>query len=356
LKECQESLRGLPYDFRLEEALEEVRRLKAKRIVLQLPDGLKQYSHVLYDCITRALGGGAEVYIHADHVYGGCDLQYGQLLYSIKPDVILHVGHSPYPSYLSSKLVEPPGGLGVKVVYVPAVSRLEIPEIVLESLAEALRERGIRRVGMSTTSQHVEQAREVSRFLAERGFRVAPSRSMPPYFSDSQSLGCDYSMQRGLRVDGFVYVGGGVFHPLGLYLATLKPVVKVDPYESKVSDLTWEGEKLYRARLFRVSQAFEARTWAVIVGLKTGQYRPWLVSSLRRELERRRRRYYMVASENLDRDSLASIDSPSIDAFVVTSCPRLPTDDYWDYHKPVLTPGEAFMALRGVLEPYRFPW
>lgn len=356
MKTCSSILESLPYEFDLEKAIEEIKRLGARRVVAQLPDGLKQYSHYIYDCLVESLGNRVEVYIHGDHNYGGCDLQYGQLAFSIRPDIILHIGHTPYPASLSSELVEPSQGLGVKVIYVPARSRLEVPEGLLEDLAILLKERGISRVGISTTSQHIEQARRVSRFLSSKGFHVAPRKSSPPYLGDYQSLGCDYRLQRGLRVDGFVYVGGGVFHPLGLYLATLKPVVKVDPYESKIEDLSPEGEKLYRSRLFKVAQAFDAKTWAIIVGIKTGQYRPWLVAALKREIEAKGLKYYMVASENLDRDSLVSIDSPTIDAFVVTSCPRLPTDDYWNYHKPVLTPGEAFMALRKTLQPYRFPW
>ncbi|MCE4612744.1 MAG: diphthamide biosynthesis enzyme Dph2 [Desulfurococcales archaeon] len=352
---CSERLEGVPYEFGLERVIEEVRRLSAKRIVLQLPDGLKQYSHYIYDCLVESLGE-VEVYIHGDHNYGGCDLQYGQLVFSIRPDVILHIGHTPYPGSLSNELVEPPRVAGVRVIYVPAQSKLEITNELLEDLSTLLQEKGISRVGISTTSQHVGQASKVSNFLALRGFEVAPPKSAPPYLSDYQSLGCDYRLQRGLKVDAFVYVGGGVFHPLGLYLATLKPVIKIDPYESRVTDLSAEGEKLYKSRLFKVSQAFEAKTWAIVVGIKTGQYRPWLVASLKKEIEARGLKYYMIASENLDRDSLASIDSPQIDAFVVTSCPRLPTDDYWNYHKPVLTPGEAFMALRKTLQPYRFPW
>jgi Diphthamide synthase subunit DPH2 len=53
---------------------------------------------------------------------------------------------------------------------------------------------------------------------------------------------------------------------------------------------------------------------------------------------------------------MRDVDSEWFEAFVVTSCPRLPVDDLYEYEKPVLTPGEAFMALQGRLEPYMFPW
>ena len=349
--------RGIPYKIDVGLIVKAIKELGARRVVLQLPDGLKQYSTTLKDCIEGLLEAeDVDLYIHVDSVFGACDLQYGQLYATIRPDLIIHVGHTPYPSELSFPGVEPRGDLGVRVVYVPALSLNPLPTEALKESARILDSYKASRVGVVTTSQHVHLVDEAVVLLEEMGVEAAKPRGVKPYFLDAQVIGCDYRVARSLKADAYLYIGGGVFHPLGLYLATLKPVVQVDPYTGMARDLTGEGEKLYRARLYRVLEAFEARSWGIIVGLKTGQYRPWLVSRLVEEITSRGGRYYLLASEILTLQHLVSIDSRDIDAFIVTSCPRIPTDDFWDYEKPVLTPGEAIMALRRQLEPYRFPW
>ncbi len=146
-----------------------------------------------------------------------------------------------------------------------------------------------------------------------------------------------------------------MFHPLGLYLATRKPVIKLDPYTARIEDVTEYGERIYKKRLYKIIQAMDSKTWGIIVGLKTGQYRPWLIERLKKLLEEKDLKYYLLVYDRLEKDSLRALPQ-NIEAFIVTSCPRLPIDDLGDFEKPVLTPGEAIMALTGKLEPYRFPW
>jgi 2-(3-amino-3-carboxypropyl)histidine synthase len=346
----------IPYHVDLEHARKAIVESGASKVVVQLPDGLKQYSIDIVECLKSMVPEDVEVYVHADSVYGSCDIQYGQLWATLKPSLIVHIGHSPYPSELAGSFVEPWRGLGVRVVYVKALSKLAVSREVVREAAETLKGHGVRVVGLVTTAQHTHILGEVAGFLEGEGLKPVIPGGFKHYFEDGQVIGCDYRLARLLKVDGFAYVGGGVFHPLGLYLATFKPVVKVDPYEGRAVDMTPEGERVYKVRLYKVTEAFKADRWAVIVGLKTGQYRPWLVDRITREMEARGKRYVLVASENLTLQNLIAVDSGWVQAFSVTSCPRLPTDDYWDYHKPVLTPGETIMALRGELEPYRFPW
>lgn len=348
---------SIPYNIDLPRIIDAIDS-GARRVVLQMPDGLKQYSSQLVECLEELLarrGLEAELMIHMDHNYGACDLQYGQLWSTIRPDLIVHIGHSPYPSGLASPSVEP-REIGVRVIYVPAVSLHWPGDEVVGEAARLLEARGVRRVGVVTTSQHVHRVRHVAGLLRGQGLEAVVPRGLAPYFSDGQVLGCDYRLPRRIDVDGFLYVGGGVFHPLGLYLATLKPVVKLDPYEGKAEDLTGRGERLYKVRMYKVGEAMDARRWGIIVGVKTGQYRPWLVGRLKKLIREHGGKYRLLASENMSRETLVAVDSSWYEAFTVTSCPRLPTDDYWDYHKPVLTPGEAVMALTGRLEPYLFPW
>ena len=354
MQPCSE-LDGIPYHIDLELAVRAIRRRGAKRAVIQLPDGLKPYGWRIVKCLESALEGGVEVYLHLDSTFGACDLHYGQLEATLKPDVIVHVGHSPYPAELAHPALEPQGA---SVVYVPALSKAGVSSRAVAKAVDILRSYGVYRVGVVTTAQHVHVMKGVASALKSMGLEPVIPRGLTPYLSDSQVLGCDYRLPRSIssRVEGFLYLGGGVFHPLGLYLSTFKPVVRLDPYRDDSDDLTGEGERLYKVRLSKVAEAMGARRWGVIVGLKTGQYRPWLVERLVKAIREAGGEYMLLANEYTSLAAIISIDTGWFDAFVVTSCPRLPTDDLWEYEKPVLTPGEAFMALSGKLEPYRFPW
>ncbi len=265
------------------------------------------------------------------------------------------MGHSPYPAELAHPALEP---RAASIVYVPALSKAGVSRKAVAKAAGLLMGHGVSRVGIVTTAQHVHAVKSVASALRVLGLEPLVPRGLTPYLTDSQVLGCDYRLPRSIssRVEGFLYLGGGVFHPLGLYLSTFKPVVRLDPYKDDSDDLTGEGEKLYKVRLSKVAEAMDARRWGIIVGLKTGQYRPWLIERLVKAIKGAGREYMLLANEYTSLAAIISVDTGWFDAFVVTSCPRLPTDDLWEYEKPVLTPGEAFMALSGKLEPYRFPW
>lgn len=106
----------------------------------------------------------------------------------------------------------------------------------------------------------------------------------------------------------------------------------------------------------RVSEAMNAKRWGIIAGVEAGQYRPWIISRLKSLIFRKGGDYRLIVARYTGADLISNIDTDWYEAFVITSCPRIPIDDVGDYHKPVLTPGEAFMALEGDLSKYRFPW
>lgn len=336
------------YEVNIDRIAEEARRRGARRILLQVPDGLKPLSGKIAECIRRATG--AEVLIHSDSVFGACDLHLDKVSV-LKPDLVVHLGHTPYPPELADGRRVPD-----IVVFDPAFHACSVPKELAEEAVQALSRYGVRRVSVVGSIQHVRLLPEVASALRAAGLDAQVPRGSPPFFLDGQVIGCDYRVALRSGADGFVFVGGGLFHGLGLYLASLKPVVKVDPYTLKVEDLTPVGERFLRVRLFKVSQAMEARRWGILAGLKSGQYRPWLLRRLARLMDERGVEYRIHAAEVTGLDTLKSIDEPWYEAFVITSCPRVPIDDVYEYHKPVLTPGEAVMALEGRLEPYRFPW
>jgi len=347
MAECGE----IPYHIPLKEAAKNLPP-NPSLLVLQLPDGLKQYSRCLASELEHITG--AQVIIHVDSSYGACDLHYPNLKTFLSPDAIIHVGHTPYPPRLANPRLEPRSK--PRIIYVPAYSLHEPSPDTVRRAAEILRQYSPERVAIVGTSQHVHSLKKLAEALRGEGLDVVVPRGEPPYFMDGQVIGCEYKTARHASADAYLSVAGGTFHTLGLYLSTQRPTVQLDPYRDEARDFTPLGLRVYKTRLFKVSQAFDARNWGVLVGLRTGQYRPWLVDKLVAKIREAGGRHVLLAGMDHGEQALRTVDEPWYDAFVVTSCPRIPIDDLSGYEKPVLTPGEAFMALERRLEPYRFPW
>ncbi len=78
------------YDLEISRVIREIKKDKAKLVVIQLPDGLKQKTAYIASEIEK--NTNAICLIYADSCYGICDLPN---LERIKPDLLIHFGHSP---------------------------------------------------------------------------------------------------------------------------------------------------------------------------------------------------------------------------------------------------------------------
>jgi len=316
------------YELDLGYLLRELEERRARRVLVQLPEGLKRYYAELADALSGA--SGAEVVADASPTYGSCLVDPAEVS---GYDLVAHVGHDPYP--LSS--FRPSNVVYVDLEYVDAdVERLAM------AVEGGLRGLGATRVAVLTTNQHKRLSKELAARLSERGFGVV--------FGPALVLGC--YVPRGLRESGaevVLVVAGGRFHALGTSLVLPEArVLRVDPYACAVSDVSAEAAKLLSMRLMKMWEAASARSWGILVG-RAGQYRPHVVEALKRELSERGFRYYVLRAPVLDLDTLRNVDSPGVEAYVVTSCPRVAVDDLYLFEKPVLTPPEALQVIRGLL-------
>ena len=175
---------------------------------------------------------------------------------------------------------------------------------------------------------------------------LKPSHSHP-----GQILGCDF---RAALVDAenFIVVAGGKFHYLGLALFLFSrdkfpKIWHLDPYRDEVRDVTQEGIKFFKKRLWRAEEAREAKTFAIVNGIE-GQDRLYLGKFLERKLKEMGKKVRWYKSIILRRDDLITILEEN-DFAIVLSCPRL-IDDYEDLR--VLAPGE----VRALWDRYSFPW
>lgn len=335
------------YDFELDSLIEKLRG--AKRILVQIPDGLKMYFPVIEKQLSSSLG--SEVILSINSSFGGCDLDIHEALL-LKADALVHFGHSEYSlqevPYEAEKL---------KVLFVPVYYKGDIGDELILEAAEKLRAAGAQRPVIGASVQHVRLIPKVYERLSSLGF--SPRISSGKRMFSGQIVGCDYTaLISAVDSDSALIISGGLFHALGASFAFRGPVIQVDPYAGKVRNMEEERTKWMKRRYAEMMRAREARMWGIIIGTMIGQYRPSILERLKRRIVERGMKYRLFASHILKRENLLNLANYDIDAFVVTSCPRIPIDDFTldPMEKPVLTPGEALSVIEGKLEVYRFPW
>lgn len=80
------------YDLELEKAIAEIKKAKAKRVCIQLADGLRPLAGEITDNLQKETG--AEIIIWMGSCFGACDTPVG--LQSQDIDLIIQWGHAPW--------------------------------------------------------------------------------------------------------------------------------------------------------------------------------------------------------------------------------------------------------------------
>jgi 2-(3-amino-3-carboxypropyl)histidine synthase len=83
------------FDLEEERLKHEIAKYEAKRVLIQLPDGLKSEAPRLAKIVEKA---GAMPIISADPCYGACDLATAEAE-SLNIDLIVHYGHAKLLKY-----------------------------------------------------------------------------------------------------------------------------------------------------------------------------------------------------------------------------------------------------------------
>lgn len=285
--------------------------LVTKKIFLQLPEGLKKKATSIADGLEAK---GDEVIISGDPCYGACDLRFMQGFET------LHYGHS--------KMLDTPN-----VTYEPYRAEKELVSITLKALP-LLPER----VALASTIQHSNRLSEAKDALEEKGKKVMLVPKGERCSEDGQVLGCDVTGAIKVKdsVDAFLFIGTGLFHPMGLTFYTRKPVVRADPYTGDVEAL--EPHAWAKESALRQTKASNAKRYGIILSTKPGQSNPEKAKELKHKLEEKGFKAYIIAMDEVTPDRLLGFE---VDVFVITACPRIVIDDWKNYDKAVLLPEEA---------------
>ncbi len=319
-------MKTMSFDLEEKRLKREIKKRKPKIVVLQLPEGLKAEAPHLASIIEEA---GALPIVSTDPCYGACDLAISEAKL-LDADLIIHYGHTP-------TTMQP----DVPTLYVEARAKISVKEAVKKALPHL---ESWSKIGLVTTVQHVHQLDEAKNLLLKAGKTVVVGDAgQVPY--PGQVVGCDFSNARTVseKVEAYLFVGGGRFHAVGVALATGKPTIIADPYEKRAYPVQDEVRKVIKQRWASISEAGEAKSFGVLISLKSGQMKLGDAMEIKEKLEQRGLKATLLALREVTPNVLMQF--AGLEAFINTACPRLSLDDAPSFHKPLLSLNEALVLL-----------
>ena len=187
-------------------------------------------------------------------------------------------------------------------------------------------------IGLATTVQFLGYIDDIKRHLESNGKIVFADRMRQKY--EGQLLGCDTGAAEKVKgnVDAFLYIGTGVFHPLGIALNIDKEVFCYDPISAILSKIDRkEVERYSRKRKGAYLKFLEANEIGILVSLKPGQNNFKKAVELKNQLKGKN--CYIFAFDTLDFNQVENF--PFIQCWVNTACSRI-LDDYDKFPKPIV--------------------
>ncbi|MBI2542507.1 diphthamide synthesis protein [Candidatus Woesearchaeota archaeon] len=189
-----------------------------------------------------------------------------------------------------------------------------------------------RTIGLATTVQFLDYFDEIREYLESRGKTIFADKLRQKY--DGQLLGCDTGAAEKVKdnVDAFLYIGTGVFHPLGIALSIDKDVFCYDPVNAIMSKIDRaEIERHNKKRKGAYLKFLDATEIGILVSLKPGQNNFRKAVELKKQLKDKN--CYIFAFDTLDFSQIENF--PFIQCWVNTACNRI-LDDYSKFPKPLV--------------------
>ncbi|MDY0293734.1 MAG: diphthamide biosynthesis enzyme Dph2 [Candidatus Methanomethylophilaceae archaeon] len=312
------------FDLEIENITAWIRDRGYPSVALQLPEGLKVRATGIAEEIRRATG--ADVFILGQPCYGACDLFTD---YKKVAGALVHFGHSPIPSM----------GADPDVLYVPAFDSPDISSALSEA-APSLPGR----IGLLASVQYVgliPRAKEILESFGKTALAaVGDSRVVYP----GQVLGCNCSSAEAVadRVDAFLFIGEGDFHPLAAAFGVDKELRVLNPVTGEMRSVEGVRDRILRRRFAAIESAKDAGSFLVIVCSKAGQDRSPEAERITSIIRSSGRSAHKILLDEITPERLQPY---AVDAYVNTACPRIAMDDSVRYARPMLTLTETEIVL-----------
>lgn len=303
-----------------------VTNIQYKKVMLQFPDGL--LDKFILEIVLFLKEKGISSIIAGDPSYGACDLPVHQSLYfNFDVNAIFHFGHSTFAF--------PKPDIEIDVYYFIVEADIEIDWNLIN---EELSKYTWKKIGILTTIQHTN-------ILNQAGIHLGKDYSIVVH-KEGQILGCNQDRAKKIAndVDAFLVIAGGDFHASPVVIATGKETLRFDPFNKGFYLFDNEYRNKYlKKRYASIIKAKKAKVWGVLLSLKSGQFPKDAGARIVKILEDAGKIVMIIPMFRIDPNHL--INFGDVDAWVISLCPRIATDDFVSFNKPILTARELLVAL-----------
>ena len=186
------------------------------------------------------------------------------------------------------------------------------------------------KIGIVTTVQYVDQLDSITKQLKHK--KPVPGRGKQKY--KPQIIGCDVSAAENIKgkVNAFLYIGTGKFHPQEIALKTNKPVYLFNPINKDLTKIKEdEIKKIQKRKKGSLIKFLSSEKIGILISTKPGQNK--LKQSLKLKNKFKDKEFFFLMFNTLNFNELENF--PFIECFVNTACPRI-YDDYDKFEKPVI--------------------
>jgi len=209
--------------------------------------------------------------------------------------------------------------LFMKTLFIPAkfTGKIDLGKIDLDKLPK--------KIGIVTTAQFLDVIDNIKKYLENNKIKVFIDKYKQK--NKSQLLGCDVSAATKIqnKVSGFLYIGSGKFHPLGVAVRTNKDVFQINPATNIFYKLdNNEIEQYKKIRKAKYVKFLHADNIGILVSTKPGQYSYKKALEIKKKLENKGKKCFIFVFDTLNANEMENF--PFIDFWVNTACPRIADD------------------------------
>ncbi|XP_069701555.1 2-(3-amino-3-carboxypropyl)histidine synthase subunit 1 [Periplaneta americana] len=317
------------YNFEIYKTIWRIRQTGAKRVALQMPEGLLIFATTIADIIESFTE--ADTVIMGDVTYGACCID-DYTAKALGVDLLIHYGHS--------CLIPIDQTAGIKMLYIFVDIKIDalhfLNTIKLNFSTDV-------RLGLVSTIQFVATLQGVAAELKKNGYQITVPQSRP--LSPGEILGCTAPIIH--DVDVLIYLGDGRFHLEAAMIANPKlKAYRYDPYDKKFTEEFYDHVEMRKIRKEAICRASNASKFGLILGTLGRQGSSKVMEHFQERLAKLSKESVIVLLSEIFPDKLRLFSD--IDAWIQIACPRLSIDWGKAFDKPLLTPYEGAIVLKEV--------
>lgn len=320
------------YNFEIKKCITRLRAVNARRIGLQMPEGLLMFACMIGDILSH-FTNNSEIIILGDVTFGACcvdDLGAAAL----DCDFLIHYGHSclvPIDMTVSR----------VKMLYVfvdITFDTTHLYDTIIANFPSTMK------LGLLGTIQFASSLYQLKQQLITTYPDIYIPQAKP--LSPGEVLGCTSPKLDTFNLDAYIFIADGRFHLESVMIHNPSiPAYRYDPYSKRMTRESYDTPAMHNQRQAAIATASQGKRFGLILGTLGRQGNPLILSRLEKKLIEQEKEYFVLLLSEISPQRLQKFQG-QVDAWIQIACPRLSIDWGTGFeHAPLLNPYEAEVAL-----------